>query len=117
MKTLSQILKQVKALLKGPEPNPQHIFNCRDIAWITDIKSTRFSPDKYIKYFFLYFNSGLEVKICQDTQDENCPELEELRKLFINSIGYSYVSIDYPSTQDKEDGGIYIMSHRKKISI
>lgn len=121
MKTLSQILKLVKDFLKGPEPiYPKHVFNCRDLAWISNILCTRFSQDKYVHHFFLHFSSGLVVKICQDTNAEDyCPELEKTRKLFINNIGSSYVSIEYPPKTDKEEDDlleseIYIMSKNKK---
>lgn len=111
----------MRDFLKGPESiYPKHVFNCRDLAWISNILCTRFSQDKYVHHFFLHFSSGLVVKICQYTYAEDyCPELEKIRKLFINNIGSSYVSIEYPpkKTDDEDDlleSEIYIMSKNKK---
>jgi hypothetical protein len=86
--------------MNPPASNPKHVFNCRDLAWVTPIKHWRLNTGDiprmfYTHSFSLYWGSGLEIKLQQDTTDpESCPELSKLRELFINNIGYSYVTLD-----------------------
>lgn len=91
MKLIDRILNW----MNPPASNPKHVSNCRDLAWVTPIKHWRYTPDVYTHSFSLYWGSGLEIKLQQDTTDpESCPELSKLRELFINNIGYSYVTLD-----------------------
>lgn len=104
MKLIDRILNW----MNPPASNPKHVFNCRDLVWVTHIKHWRYTPDVYTHSFSLYWGSGLEIKLQQDTTDpESCPELSKLRGLFINNIGYSYVPIE-------DNSEIYIYYKRKK---
>ena len=84
----------IKCFTKPVNTNPTNVFNCRDLVWITNIKSSRFNVETTVYYFQLYFCSGLIIKVCQDSEDGTYQQLEELRELFINNIGFSYLQID-----------------------
>lgn len=103
----------IKWFTKPVNTNPTNVFNCRDLVWITDIKSTRFNVETtvyyfQVYYFQLYFCSGLIIKVCQDSEDGTYQQLEELRELFINNIGFSYLQMD-----EKQFDSVYI--NEKKI--
>ena len=89
------ILQKIREWFTKPvNINPTNVFNCRDLVWITNIKSTRFNVETTVYYFQLYFCSGLIIKVCQDSEDDTYQQLEELRELFINNIGFSYLQVD-----------------------
>lgn len=103
-----KLINQILHWMNPPASNPKHVFNCKDLIWITDIRHWRYTPDVYTHSFSLYWLSGMEVRFQQDTRDpELCPELSKLRELFINNIGYSYVTID-------ELENVFIYNKRKK---
>ena len=110
MKTgIYQILQKINHWFTKPvNTNPTNVFNCRDLVWITDIKSTRFNVETTVYYFQLYFCSGLIIKVCQDSEDGTYQQLEELRELFINNIGFSYLQMD-----EKQFDSVYL--NEKKI--
>lgn len=98
MKKLINLLSSLSKKKEEELPSTNHIFNCKDLAWITSIKHWRYTPDMYTHSFSLYWSSGFEVRVQQDTTDpESCPDLSKLRELFINNIGYSYVNLDVNS--------------------
>lgn len=41
MKLIDRILNW----MNPPASNPKHVFNCRDLAWVTPIKHWRYTPD------------------------------------------------------------------------
>ena len=98
----------IKWFTKPVNTNPTNVFNCRDLVWITDIKSTRFNVETTVYYFQLYFCSGLIIKVCQDSEDGTYQQLEELRELFINNIGFSYLQVD-----GKQFDSVYINEKKK----
>ena len=98
----------IKWFTKPVNTNPTNVFNCRDLVWITNIKSTRFNVETTVYYFQLYFCSGLVIKVCQDSEDGTYQQLEELRELFINNIGFSYLQVD-----EKQFDSVYL--NEKKI--
>lgn len=95
-------------LLWGRYPTPKHVFNCRDLIWISSLETSQNTPECFTHYFYLYWSNGMVVKVCQESHDRNSyQELYKLRELFINNIGYSYVPIE-------DNSEIYIYYKRKK---
>lgn len=103
MKTeIYQILQKISHLFTKEEPIPSMVFNCKDLVWITPIDSTKFTPEVTVYGFKLYFGSNLLVKVeayLKDGEDSLVP-LENIRKLFINAIGHSYLSLNEEDIQD-----------------
>lgn len=112
MKTgIYQILQKINHWFTKEESIPAIIFNCRELLWITPIESTKFTLEVTVYGFKLYFGSGLWVKVeayLKDGEDSLVP-LENLRKLFINAIGYSYLSLNEEDIQ-----GIQFIDNSKK---
>lgn len=97
-----------KSLVVGEVPNPKHVFNCRDLIWISSLETSQNTPECFTHYFYLYWSNGMVVKVCQESHDRNSyQELYKLRELFINNMGYSYVPIE-------DNSEIYIYYKRKK---
>lgn len=108
------ILQKIREWFTKPvNTNPTNVFNCRDLVWITNIKNTRFNVETTVYYFQLYFYSGLIIKVCQDSEDGTYQQLEELRELFINNIGFSYLQVDEKQFDSVYINEIYI--NEKKI--
>ena len=102
MKTIYQILQKINHWFTKEESTPAVIFNCRELLWITPIVSSRFTPELTSYSFNLYFSSYMSVKVetfLRDGKDSLVP-LENLRKLFINAIGYSYLSLNEEDIQN-----------------
>lgn len=96
MKTIYQILQKINHWFTKEESIPAVIFNCRELLWITPIEGFKFTPEVTVYSFKLYFGSSLLVKVeayLKDGEDSLVP-LENIRKLFINAIGYSYLSLN-----------------------
>lgn len=92
MKKIKEWFKSFKFLVVGEVHNPKHVFNCRDLIWISNLENT---PKCFTHFFCLYWSNGMVVKVCQESPDRNSyQELYKLRELFINNIGYSYVTLD-----------------------
>lgn len=105
---MRKIKEWFKSLVVGEVHNPKHVFNCRDLIWISSLETSQNTPKCFTHYFYLYWSNGMVVKVCQESHDRNSyQELYKLRELFINNIGYSYVPIE-------DNSEIYIYYKRKK---
>ena len=92
---MMKIKEWFKSLLVGEVHNPKHVFNCKNLIWISNIEAHRYTPDAFTHYFYLYWDNGMVVKVCQENHDrDSYQELYKLRELFINNMGYSYVPIE-----------------------
>lgn len=108
MKKIKEWFKSFKSLVVGEVHNPKHVFNCRDLIWISNLETSQNTPECFTHFFCLYWSNGMVVKVCQESPDRNSyQELYKLRELFINNIGYSYVPIE-------DNSEIYIYYKRKK---
>lgn len=92
-----KILQKIKSLFNCSVIPPEHIFNGRGIEYITPIKkSSGDKPDEILYYFMIHFQSGLVIKVqiyTTTSEIEVPPILLSIRELFINSIGYSYITL------------------------
>lgn len=105
---MRKIKEWFKSLVVGEVHNPKHVFNCRDLIWISSLETSQNTPECFTHYFYLYWSNGMVVKVCQESHDRNSyQELYKLRELFINNMGYSYVPIE-------DNSEIYIYYKRKK---
>lgn len=105
---MRKIKEWFKSLIVGEVHNPKHVFNCRDLIWISSLETSQNTPEYFTHYFYLYWSNDMVVKVCQESHDRNSyQELYKLRELFINNIGYSYVPIE-------DNSEIYIYYKRKK---
>lgn len=92
---MKKIREWFKSLVVGEVHNPKHVFNCRDLIWISSLETSQNTPECFTHYFYLYWSNGMVVKVCQESHDRNSyQELYKLRELFINNIGFSYLQID-----------------------
>lgn len=109
MKKIKEWFKSFKSLVVGEVHNPKHVFNCRDLIWISNLETSQNTPECFTHFFCLYWSNGMVVKVCQESYDRNSyQQLEELRELFINNIGFSYLQVD-----GKQFDSVYI--NEKKI--
>ena len=109
MKKIKEWFKSFKPLVVGEVHNPKHVFNCRDLIWISNLETSQNTPECFTHFFCLYWSNGMVVKVCQESPDRNSyQELYKLRELFINNIGYSYVPIE-------DNSEIYIINVKKDI--
>lgn len=72
---------------------PLHVFNCSSLVWISDIHTSQVMPNGYRVYFDLSFCSGLQVRVLTYTNTRYSQHLGDIRKLFINAIGHSYLPL------------------------
>lgn len=94
---MRKIKEWFKSLVVGEVHNPKHVFNCRDLIWISSLETSQNTPECFTHYFYLYWSNGMVVKVSQESHDRNSyQELYKLRELFINNMGYSYVPIEIP---------------------
>ena len=108
MRKIKEWFKSFKSLVVGEVHNPKHVFNCRDLIWVSNLETSQNTPECFTHFFCLYWSNGMVVKVCQESYDRNSyQELYKLRELFINNIGYSYVPIE-------DNSEIYIYNKRKK---
>lgn len=106
---MRKIKEWFKSLVVGEVPNPKHVFNCRDLIWISSLETSQNTPECFTHYFYLYWSNGMVVKVCQESHGRNSyQELYKLRELFINNIGYSYVPIE-----DNSEIYIYYINVKK----
>lgn len=90
------IIKLYKKLVNkiiGEELTPLHVFNCSSLVWISDIHSSQVMANEYKVYFDLSFCSGLQVRVLTYTNTRYSQHLGDIRKLFINAIGHSYLPL------------------------
>ena len=77
------------------------VFNNRDLIWISDIRRNRDSPDSCDYYFIIKYSKDLAFKFIQEGSTKKDPvQLINLRQLFINTIGHSYLSLTKGDTKD-----------------
>lgn len=111
---MRKIKEWFKSLIGEEVPNPKHVFNCRDLIWISSLETsqnTQNTPECFTHYFYLYWSNDMVVKVCQESHDRNSyQELYKLRELFINKMGYSYVPIE-----DNSEIYIYYINVKKDI--
>lgn len=88
---MRKIKEWFKSLVVGEVHNPKHVFNCRDLIWISSLETSQNTPECFTHFFCLYWSNGMVVKVCHRNSYQ---ELYKLRELFINNIGYSYVPIE-----------------------
>lgn len=105
---MKKIREWFKSLVVGEVHNPKHVFNCRDLIWVSNLEISQNTPECFTHFFCLYWSNGMVVKVCQDSEDGTYQQLEELRELFINNIGFSYLQMD-----EKQFDSVYI--NEKKI--
>lgn len=77
----------------GEELIPLHIFNCTSLVWVSNISSAQIMANEYKVYFDLSFCSGLQVRVLTYTDSRYSQHLGDIRKLFINAIGHSYLPL------------------------
>lgn len=89
---ITKLYKKFIDKIIGEEQTPLHVFNCTTLVWISDIQSTRVIPNEYKVYFDLSF-CGLQVRVLTYTDTCYSQHLGDIRKLFINAIGHSYLPL------------------------
>ena len=99
------MMKNIKQLFKVSimdEKNTiDQVFNNRDLIWISDIRRNRGCPDSCDYYFIIKYSKDLAFKFIQEGSTKKDPvQLIELRQLFINTIGHSYLSLTQADTKN-----------------
>lgn len=89
---ITKLYKKFIDKIIGEEQTPLHVFNCSSLVWISDIQFTQIIPNEYKVYFDLSF-SGLQVRVLTYTDSRYSQHLGDIRKLFINAIGHSYLPL------------------------
>lgn len=81
------------------EDNESHIhsvFNCKDLIYISDMIRNRITPDETeLKFVLVFSNVRFWFSTTKDYQS-----LADLRELFINNIGFSYVQLAKPMLEN-----------------
>lgn len=90
---ITKLYKKFIDKIIGEEQTPLHVFNCTTMVWISDIQSIQVMANEYKVYFDLSFCSGLQVRVLTYTDSRYSQHLSDIRKLFINAIGYSYLPL------------------------
>lgn len=109
---ITKLYKKFIDKIIGEEQSPLHVFNCTTLVWISDIQSVQVMANEYKVYFDLSFCSGLQVRVLTYTDSRYSHHLGDIRKLFINAIGHSYLPL-YES--ELKIGGSAIRLTEKKI--
>lgn len=101
MRTMKSIKRIFKFSVMNEENTIDQVFNNRDLIWISDIRRNRDSPDSCDYYFIIKYSKDLVFKFIQEGSTKKDPvQLIELRQLFINTIGHSYLSLTQADTKD-----------------
>lgn len=90
---ITKLYKKVTNWILKEDITPVHVFNCTSLVWVSEIRSTRVMYNEWRIYFYLSFCSGLQVKVFVDTDTHYSEHLNNIRKLFINAIGHSYLPL------------------------
>lgn len=90
---ITKLYKKFIDKIIGEEQTPLHVFNCTTLVWISYIQSIQVMDNEYKVYFDLSFCSGLQVRVLTYTDSHYSQHLGDIRKLFINAIGYSYLPL------------------------
>lgn len=88
-----KLYKKITNWILKEEATPVYVFNCTSLVWVSNIRSTRVRHNEWRCYFYLSFCSGLQVKVFIDTDSDHSEHLSNIRKLFINAIGHSYLPL------------------------
>ena len=99
-----RIMKSIKQLFKVSIMDEKNIidqvFNNKDLIWISDIRrnwdcpDSCDCPDSYDYYFIIKYSKDLSFEFIQEGSTKKDPvQLINLRQLFINTIGHSYLSL------------------------
>ena len=101
MRTM-KIIKRIFNFSVMDEKNTiDQVFNNRDLIWISDIRRNRDSPNSCDYYFIIKYSKDLSFKFIQEGSTKKDPvQLIELRQLFINTIGHSYLSLTKGDTKE-----------------
>lgn len=99
------MMKSIKQLFKVSIMDEKNIidqvFNNKDLIWISDIRRNWDRPDYSCDYYFIIQYSKLSFKFIQEGSTKKDPvQLINLRQLFINTIGHSYLSLTKGDTKD-----------------
>lgn len=99
------MMKSIKQLFKVSIMDEKNIidqvFNNKDLIWISDIRRNRDSPDSCDYYFIIKYSKDLFFKFIQEGSTKKDPvQLINLRQLFINTIGHSYLFLTKGDTKD-----------------
>lgn len=101
MRTMKSIKQLFKVSIMDEKNIIDQVFNNKDLIWISDIRRNRDSPDSCDYYFIIKYSKGLSFKFIQEGSTKKDPvQLINLRQLFINTIGYSYLSLCKRDTKD-----------------
>lgn len=90
---ITKLYKKLVDKIIGEVLVPLHVFNCTSLVWVSDISSTQVMANEYKVYFDLSFCSGLQVRVLTYTDSRYSQHLGDIRKLFINAIGHSYLPL------------------------
>ena len=90
---ITKLYKKLVDKIIGEELTPLHVFNCTSLVWVSGISSTQVMANEYKVYFDLFFCSGLQVRVLTCTDSRYSQHLGDIRKLFINAIGHSYLPL------------------------
>lgn len=82
MKKIKEWFKSFKSLVVGEVHNPKHIFNCRDLIWISNLETSQNTPECFTHFFCLYWSNGMVVKYVKRAM------IEIHTKNYINSGNY-----------------------------
>jgi hypothetical protein len=101
MRTM-KIIKRIFNFSVMDEKNTiDQVFNNRDLIWVSDIRRNRDSPNSCDYYFIIKYSKDLSFKFIQEGSTKKDPvQLIELRQLFINTIGHSYLSLTKGDTKE-----------------
>lgn len=109
---ITKLYKKFIDKIIGEEQTPLHVFNCTSLVWVSNMQSVRVMAHEYKIYFDLFFCSGLQVRVLTYTDLDYSQHLGDIRKLFINAIGHSYLPL-YESELKIGDSAIRLIE--KKI--
>lgn len=101
MRTMKSIKRIFNFSVMDEKNTIDQVFNNRDLIWVSDIRRNRDSPDSCDYYFIIKYSKDLSFKFIQEGSTKKDPvQLIELRQLFINTIGHSYLSLTQADTKD-----------------
>ena len=101
MRTMKSIKRIFNFSVMDEKNTIDQVFNNRDLIWISDIRRNRDSPDSCDYYFIIKYSKDLSFKFIQEGSTKKDPvQLINLRQLFINTIGHSYLSLTQADTKD-----------------
>lgn len=101
MRMMKSIKQLFKVSIMGEKNIIDQVFNNKDLIWISDIRRNRDCPDPCDYYFIIKYSKDLSFKFIQEGSTKKDPvQLINLRQLFINTIGHSYLPLCKRDTKD-----------------